>query len=157
MRRNVSTLSAVTAAGAIGSATAQERTSTRSMTPAGRSSAGVLFHWGTWSQATSCLLKKLLWRRMSAQHWPWPTDFPLILLAAPLQQRLPGVLTKCFASLPHPTAETAQPSRYRRQPPTPFRVQKKRPQLGGEPGPQDASVPKTAPAHPLGSTQTGSW
>jgi hypothetical protein len=49
-----------TAGGAIASFTAQERTSTRSTTPASRSWAGVLSHRGTWSQATSCLLKKLL-------------------------------------------------------------------------------------------------
>jgi hypothetical protein len=35
-------------------------------------------------------------------------------------------------------------------------AQKRRPQLGGEPGPQDASMPKTASAYPLGSMQIGS-
>ena len=35
---------------------------------------------------------------MSALHWRWPTDFPLILLVAAIQERLPGVLTKCFAA-----------------------------------------------------------
>jgi hypothetical protein len=38
---------------------------------------------------------------MSVPHWLWPTDFPFRLLAEPIQVRLLGEPTNCFADFVH--------------------------------------------------------
>ena len=58
-----------------GSIAAQHRTFLNSMMLAGLECVGVSYLLASWSRETSCSLRKLLWRRMRAPHWPWPTGF----------------------------------------------------------------------------------
>src|SRR6202171_5251086 len=75
MHRNILMLSVATAEGGIASSTVSRRTLTSLTTPVARSWAGVLCRGDILFRAMSCLLKRLLWRQMSARHWPWRTDF----------------------------------------------------------------------------------